>query len=537
MSPTSAFAISMVLTSPAPDSQQATSICELPNELLVQIFESIPIDYNEQCSLFPSVSRVNRHFHSIITPLLYRNFEDCCARHLQLFGRTVLSNKGCAEFVKHYEGRRDALMFNSTKNGCPMVWNDFVLDQTLEEAVTEQLPDLSKPITRAVFSHALACALPCLQKLYVTNGGDQLMRHLANVPSHGNAPLQQLRTLSIATEPDRTYRLHDMSLLFTLPSLRTLVIDMAALSDEEQQDGVSFEASWQCDLRSSTIQELTLERCGLPVGWIARIIESCRNLRTFYLEHYHWDTSAHYYMHVVRALTKHQDTLSDIRVNELNGCKVSSLSQKDPSQPISFQRFTSLTHLDVPLFIFSTRTQHCSIDQLLPCSIQVLTVDLRSTRESFSDGFFMSMAEAAPRHLPAMRLVEIVCRIEEYREEGSIPLHFCHLRRMFTSFGIEFVYFLEFVQCEFRAGNVGPSPSLNSLDAYIAYMKKLLEKLRLSGPDGCEMADRSSLETGCLSKDTSNGCQSRSDDAQRSQRKWGYMKPWSGRSEYELLTA
>jgi hypothetical protein len=533
--------MSMGSTSPAPDSQQATSIGDLPNELLVQIFESIPVDYVEQCKIFPVIARVNRHFHSIITPLLYRDFEDCCAKHLQLFGRTVLSNKGCSELVKRYEGRRDALMFNSTKNGCPMVWNDFILHQPLEDAVLEQLPHLPKPITRAVFSHALTCALPGLQRLDVTNGGDELMRHLANMRPHGSALFQQLRTLSIATEPDRTYRLHDVSLLFTLPSLRTLVIDMAALNDEELEDAGSVEAPRHCDPQSSTVQELTLERCGLPAQWIARMIESCQTLRALFLEHYYWDTSAQYYLHIVGVLTQHKDTLSDIRMNELNGCRVSSSSQKDPTQPISFREFTSLTHLDVPLFIFATRTRHCSIEKLLPCSIQVLTVDLRSTREGLSDGFFILMAETIPQSLPMMRSVEIICRIEEYREEGSIPLHFCHLRRMFNDFGIELVYFLEFVDCEFRAGNVSHSPLLHAPNTCAAYMKPLLENLRLSGPDGCEMADRSSLEAGCLSKNinssTSIGCGNRSDAAQRAQRNWGYMKPWTGRSEYELMTS
>jgi hypothetical protein len=534
-------AISMGSTSLNPESQQATSIGDLPNELLVQIFESVPVDYVQRCKTFPAIARVNRHFHSIITPLLYRDFEDCCAKHLQLFGRTVLSNKGCAELVKHYEGRRDALVFNSTKHGCPMVWNDFILHQPLEEAVLEQLPDLPKPITRAVFSHALACALPCLQKLDVSNGGNQLMRHLTNIRPHENALFQQLRTLSIATEPDRTYRLHSVSLLFTLPSLRTLVIDMAALNDEELEDAGSVEALWQCDPQSSTVQELTLERCGLPAQWIVSMIESCRSLRTFFLEHYYWDTSAQYYLHIVGALTQHRDTLSDIRMNALNGCRVSSSSQKDPPHPISFRDFTSLTHLDIPLFIFATRTQHCSIDNLLPCSIQVLTVDLRSTREGFSDDFFISMAEAAPHCLPMMHSVEILSRIEEYQEAGSLPLHFCHLRRMFNDFGIELVYFLEFVNCEFKAGNVSPSRLLHTPDTFVAYMKLLLKNLRLSGPDGCEMANRSSLEAGCLEKDdnsfTTISCGNRSDAAQRAQRNWGYMKPWTGRSEYDLMTS
>jgi hypothetical protein len=442
-----------------------SSLSSLPNELLVQIFESISTTYSERCIYFSAVSRINRHFHSIITPMLYRKFDDCCAKHLKLFGRTVLSNEDRAELVKHYEGRRDALMFDSPEIGCPMVWNDFVLDQDLVEAVTKRLPNLPTSMTRATFSHALASTLPRLHRLDVTNCGNQLIRHLADSRLHGRVSFQQLCTLSVATEPDRTYPMHDISLLFTLPSLRTLFIDMAALKEEEEQGGgEAIDCShWKCQPQSSTIQELTLERCGLPAPWIAKMIGSCRTLRSFHHEHYYWDTDADYFTHIFHALKFHQDTLSDVRINELNGCKVVSARQADPIRPMSFQHFTSLTHLDVPLFLFCTRTQHCSIDKLLPRSLQVLTLDLRSAREGPSDTFFISVAEAAQDSLPELKSVEVVCRIEVYQEDGFLPLHFCHLRRMLSTRGIELIYLLEFVQCEFKAGNKSPCRSHFSL--------------------------------------------------------------------------
>jgi hypothetical protein len=437
---------------PVPGSQDPTSIVELPNELLCQIFESITSDYRERCKTFSAISLVSQHFKSIVTPLLYRKIEDCCARHLQLFGRTVLSNKDCTELIKHYEGRRDDLVFNSTKDGCPMVWSTFALDQALEKAVVERLPHLPTPVTRADFSYALACILPRLQQLDLRNGGDQLIGHLASLGIHTSATFQNLCTLKFAVEPARAYQIHDISLLLTLPSLQTLVVDMAALNDQEEQSEERIDNLWHCDPRSSTIQELTLERCGLPVSWITTMIMSCRTLRQFHHEHYYWDNHSNYYSQVVQALEVHHATLSDVRLNELNGCKIGSALQLDPSQPVSFQHFTSLIYLDIPLFSFSTRTHHCQINELLPCNLEILTLDLRSAREGFSNSFFMSLAEAAPDHLPSMKSVEVVCRVEEYREEGFLPLHFCHLRRMFSSYGIELLYFLEFVQCEFKAG-------------------------------------------------------------------------------------
>jgi hypothetical protein len=432
--------------------RKSDCISQLPNELLIQILQSVPSNYNEQCKAFSAMSMVSRHFRTVVTPLLYRNFQDCCARHLQLFGQTVLFDKTRAELVKQYEGRRAGHVFNDSPQDCPIAWNAFALDDALEKTVRERLPSIPIPITRAVFSYALACVLPGLQQLDVTNGGNALLQHLSGLNVQSTAPFQQLHTLSITIEPDRAYRMHDVSLLFMLPSLKVLSIDMAALNDEEVQSNEPVHTLWCCSQRSSTVQKLTLQRCGLPASWIAEVILSCQILRRFHHEHYYWDNNTNYYPHIVQALTTHQETLTDVRLTELNGCKVDSVHQSDPRTPISFRQFISLTHLDIPLFSFATRTHHCAIDVLLPNSLHVLTVDVRSAREGFSDGFFILLAEAAPTHLPEMRSVEIICRIEDYREEGFLPLHFCHLRRMFQSYGVELAYFLEFVQCEFKAG-------------------------------------------------------------------------------------
>ena len=69
-------------------------------------------------------------------------------------------------------------------------------------------------------------------------------------------------------------------------------------------------------------------------------------------------------------------------------------------------------------------------------------------------------------------------------------------------------------------------------------MEQLLANMRASGPDGNEMADRSSLEAGCLRQNyfyAPMNCHSRSANASRSKRSWGYMQDWTGPSEFELL--
>jgi hypothetical protein len=442
--------VSATEISPPTSRPHTVCISELPNELLVQILQSVPSEYNEQCKAFSAIAKVNRHFRSIATPLLYRDFQDCCARHLQLFGRTVLSDKARAKLVMQYEGRRAGLLFNDSMQHCPVAWNEFILDQALEKVIKKRFPTLRKPITRAVFSYALACILPGLQRLDVTNAGDTLLQQLSNGDTQAMVPFGQLHTLRITVEPDRVYPMHDISLLLMLPSLQVLSVDMAALNDKEVQNNQPALDLWHCNSRSSTIRELALARCGLPAAWIAKMVLSCQTLRHFH--YYYYDNTMACYEQLVHALSSHQDTLTDLRLNELDGCKVNSARQSDPSRPIALGHFTSLTHLDIPLVCFATRTHHCPIDALLPASLNVLTVDLRSTREGFSDAFFIMLAEAAPTHLARLNSVEVICRIEKYWEEGSLPLHFCHLRRMFNSRDIEFMYFLEFVQCEFKAG-------------------------------------------------------------------------------------
>jgi hypothetical protein len=242
--------------------------------------------------------------------------------------------------------------------------------------------------------------------------------------------------------------------LFTLPSLRTLVIVHAYLWEGENRRDEATERAWHCRKRTSTIQELTLKRCEIPTAWISKLIKKCRILCSFHLEYFHWHTSTADYLQIYNALKLHQDTLSEFQMLQVNGCKAVSARQADLLQPTSFQQFSSLTHLEVPLFTFCTRTQHVIIDKLLPPSLKALTVDLWSTREGPSDNFFLTLAEFAKHGLPALKTITIKCRIDEYREEGSLPLHFCHLRRLLLRYGVELSYSLGFVSCEFLSSNV-----------------------------------------------------------------------------------
>lgn len=437
-----------------PNSTFATA---LPAELLIQIFESVSIESNERCQTFAILSRVCRQFQDIVTPLLYRGFQDCCAKHLKLFARTISSIPARAQHVQHYKGHEHG---QNPQKQCPNYWNVFTVDQALLEAVHNQLPSQPSTVTPALFAMSVVCLCSNLQQLDITTGGDHFMRLLNSQTYNGKlramVPFDRLRTLSIAIEPDRDYVLYDLSLLFQLPSLGSLTIRSAALdlveeSSEELTPDIG-DARWRCQQHSSAIKELTLEQCVLPVAWITLMIRSCRTLKQFHFEHYYRETSAKYYARLFETLKAHKDSITHLRINELFGCKDTSTGGAHYLEPFCLQSFGSLTHLDLPLSSLLTHTRHVPIEEVLPCSLEVLTVEVRSERDGPSDAFFVAVAEATPRHLQLLKSVEMICRIEEFRQQGYLPVHPCHLRRMFARYGVELIYFCEFINCGFEAG-------------------------------------------------------------------------------------
>jgi hypothetical protein len=428
-------------------------ITELPTELLNQIFDTVEIEYDERCQTFASLARVCHQFQVISTPLLYRDFQDCCPRHLQLFARTISSIPDRAQHVRHYKGHEHE--FRPRKR-CPYTWNVFAVDEALLGAVQKRNIDLSSAVTRATFSMSIVSVCPNLQRLEMKNGGNSLMRLLRSQTDNGKlhaiVPFDRLRTLSITIGPDRDYQVYDMSLLFQLPSINALTIGLATLNSKEELGEGFGDALWQCQRHSSTIEELILEQCALPVTWITSMIGSCRVLKHFHHEHYYRDTSVEYYAQLFEALTAHKESLVYLRINELMGCRGTYTGEALFVEPFRLQSFWSLTYLDLPLFSLSTRTKTLQIEELLPRSLEVLTVDVSSVRDGPSDPFFISVAEATQRHLPLLKSIEVICRIEVYRPQGYLPVHPCHLQRMFASCGVELIYFVEFINCEFGAG-------------------------------------------------------------------------------------
>jgi hypothetical protein len=242
--------------------------------------------------------------------------------------------------------------------------------------------------------------------------------------------------------------MHHISLLFTLPTLACLVLPTLALPDDDLSS-VSTD-QWLCKPKASSIELLTV-RGRLPADCIAMMIESCRTLMVFHHLHSDFIGLVPYYPRIFQALDLHKDTIKYLRM--VNFCIGNQFAtqQGELAKRISFLAYIALIRLIIPSFHLALRAQDRPIRHLLPAQLQGLTVEVRSKGDGFCDGFFISLAEAARTYVLSLEFVEVICCIDEYNKNGSLPLHLCHLRRMFASRGIEFTYSLNFATCEFQA--------------------------------------------------------------------------------------
>lgn len=440
--------------------EESNLITKLPNELLIQIFGMVPGNCGQQIQAFSVLAIVCRHFKFLITPLLYRHVQDCCWKHLRLLGRTVTTNKGLAGLIKTFEERKESTESTSSKQirlRCSPRGTAPKSDEALLKAARAHLnPSIHNPADLIAFFLYSMCYN--VQDLDIRNGVSYLLAHVGAVMDRGefttSMQFQRLRSLNIKiVNTQRTFNIDSISLLFNIPSLRALKIKGAVLSREEEQRPNALQEPWRCGRETSTVEELIFEECHLPTLWIVEAVSSCQRLKHFQHEHHYNAGAQDLYPRLLEALRIHRDSLSYIRINEMYGCKVHSKRQNMmPVEPISFADFRLLTHLDIPLFQVSHKGRHYIIQDKFPSSLQVLTVEVRSARDNSSDAFFIALAEAIPLYLPSLKSIEIICRVEEDYETGYLPLHFCHIRRMLAIHGIETLYFVEFVACDFKAG-------------------------------------------------------------------------------------
>ena len=450
---------------------KTTFISSLPNELLLHIFELIPSGYDQQCRDFSALAQVCQSFHALITPLLYRSFENCCWKHMQSFGHTVLARQDRAALVKHFKGLQAHGVDAPKRAGCVEDWYRLHRPgDALVTAVRGQVSEANNPqhyiMDWEFIAGALACICPNLESLDCPDTSNFLLARIpallnGKVLSQANS-FQHVHTLSVSIETLPSFEMRSISLLFNMASIRALTIRKGSLNlaMEEVLGHMSVSEYWLCEPRTSAVKELAFEECHLPIDWITTAVMSCRKLEHF---HYgcHWFNDKNVYPRLFHVLAHYKDSLQNIRINELQGCKKYSRDQLEPDQPLSFKDYGALTHVEIPLFLLAPKSRSRKIQDIFPPTVRVLNFDVRSAREGFSDAFFITLAEAASDHLPSLKYVKVICRIEQFIRGAYIPLHFGCLRRMFSRYGVDFIYSLEYVACEFKAGRTPTSTAHN----------------------------------------------------------------------------
>lgn len=258
----------------------------------------------------------------------------------------------------------------------------------------------------------------------------------------------------------------------------------------------------------------------------------------FFMPSYHWGPPAPsfnwhpllkpHYPAVCRALQLHQETISTIRILELNNCGSADALYAAPAEPILFSGCTAIKHLAISMLDCIPKNQRYPFEQLLPSTLCSLSVQVRSAKDGACDDFFISLAEAAQSHMPGLKFVHVSCRIETYSEDGYLPLHFCHLRRMFASRGIQFSYHIGFVNCEFTERKF----------TLCGHLRQVSDKLILLGDVNilrCVMSIASADSRGIAYNTSHVGGCSRPGGHFNGipKHRWGYMEEWSGPSDFE----
>lgn len=138
------------------------------------------------------------------------------------------------------------------------------------------------------------------------------------------------------------------------------------------------------------------------------MIESCRALTLFYHLHSDHDGLATYYPRIFQALGLHKDTIKYLRMINFYIGKQFATQHGELAKLVSFRDYTALIGLAIPSFHLALRVQDRPIQHLLPVQLPGLTVEVRSKRDGFCDGFFISLVEAVRTYLPSLEFVEVI---------------------------------------------------------------------------------------------------------------------------------
>lgn len=443
----------------------------------------IPEDDSTRLKTLKALSRVCHRFHALFHPLLFHSLNTHGSFPIRLFSELISSRPVLAGYVKRLslEGNHTLYYYDDYTTKFKEIDPQIHVTAVGLELGTpkECVGAIMHRTPSELVDLLLACQCPNVEEIETTDPRFLLYTVLEPVARGGSFGkvhrFERLRTLNITVDVLRTYPFINLTVAFRIPTLETLVLRNAALSSEEELNWAADIEEWKSLAGSSPIRNLILKNCGLHCNEIVEAIRACRILRRFdcdflYIIHKQLGGEA-FYPTVLTALMDHRDTLEDLRISETGACN--GFRPYMPYEFFSFNECRALKYLHLPLYAIAPpdgsivvkhpsspnthvpKTDYVMIDDVLPPSLRVLNIDMVASREGSSDRFFLSIAELDPGpsvYFTHLKRINVTCRLESQRLSPLLPLHPCHLKRMFASQGIEFLFDVEIVPCLFTSG-------------------------------------------------------------------------------------
>ncbi|KAF2737690.1 hypothetical protein EJ04DRAFT_550418 [Polyplosphaeria fusca] len=273
----------------AGDNPRATTIDDLPDELLLYILEYLPgfDSHNLQLPTLTNISRVNHRLHNVVIEKLYAVYD---SRFIDpyLFLRTLMMNPVASRKVQRvsftygpYTNRGRTRYARSVKDRqiIKSGFKSLDLPDWKIWATTCNNDDNNEMLYAAVLMHT-----PNVISLRVDDNKTphniphwiQLIRHAV-----GRGNFGRLHTFSLLEEVwinIDSLRLTNLVPVFRLPSLRRLTL-LGLVETSRTVKGDPYPFKWPIYVASLPLEQLSLLRSSIDVKVLTRIMDSCRSLK------------------------------------------------------------------------------------------------------------------------------------------------------------------------------------------------------------------------------------------------------------------
>lgn len=445
--------------SPASVSTRKTSLVDLPDELLLMVFQHFrlagflygPLEeqvfwyedrlvlFQQRCDVLRNICHSCKSLCRVAQPLLYEVI-NCLNHPFRRFDflRTLIRRKDLAAAVKEVHLRHE---FEDPKKKLAAQYPEI-----LEAAAGVDI-EMSRSFVGALRTGrceaqiALALSLMpnltylnvCLDERFVEdyNWMFRLLRQSSfSMLQHGPVgPFANIRTIETSYGGmDYGYNPVFISDFVTLPNLREIMVRSAWSG--ESACGIN----WHPKENSSNITTINLDASSVTNEFIHKLLTACKAPKTFI---YSWGgpppvDSMHEFPDFMRALRVRKDTLETIRLDVvLKANYFESLAiDNEYLPPIgSFKDFSRLTELEVPGHLllgsplldwqnfdgqhwpaFITDLDYTALTDVFPSSLERLTIDCMGLEEdvTFLLPFLDEFTQHCAERLPNLKFVKLV---------------------------------------------------------------------------------------------------------------------------------